>query len=190
MKEEIIKQMLGNEKVGNGLFQYLLEKARLETQKKGHVLLRNGDICQHVWYIEKGLVKSRYFDQTGKELISRFWQEKEYILAKYSFNNGVPALEDIVLLEDSILFSINRSQQQHIDSQFPQITKLARKVHIMDDHHNQLRSHMLTETTAEAYNRFCKEFSISRFKQKDIAAYLNRSAQAISKVRRLRQQKK
>lgn len=184
MKKQMIRQILDNQNISSPVAAYLLEQARLEDHRKGHVLLKNGEICQRVWFLVKGLAKSRYFDQSGKQLITRFWQENSIILAKESFNERTAGKQDLVLLEDSTLLSLDYQQEKVLQSQYPESQRFTRRLHLMDERQNQLRAHLLTLPAAQAYAMFCAEFDCNRFLLQDIAAYLNRTPQSISRVRR------
>lgn len=184
MKKEMIKKVLESANISSGMSSYLLEYARVDSHKKGYLLVHKGQICQRAWFLVKGLAKSRYFDQNGKQLITRFWKENQIILAKESFNLPLPAAEDIVLLENCTLLSVDHRQEQHLGSLFAETQSLARQIHLADERQNQLRSHLLTLSTAQAYGLFCKNFDANRFQLQDIGAYLNRTPQSISRIRR------
>lgn len=187
MKEELISRILAKRIVSRDFSAYLLNQIRVEKLKKGHALLKKGEICHHIWLIEKGLAKSRYFDQTGKQIITRFWKENEIMLAKGSFNDRVPAKEDIILLENAVVVSINFPQAQFIYHTFPESHTIARQIHVTDEHSNRLRFHLLTLPASDAYKAFCQEFKsvpFTRFQQQDIAAYLNLSPHTVSMIRR------
>jgi len=187
MKEKLIASIQAQYHLSKEFTAYLYQVSRLETLKKGRLLQRIGDTSEHIWFLGQGYVKSRYFDQSGKQHITRFWKENELILVKDSFNNKSQALDDIVSMENVTALSVDYQQVQQVLTTYPESNRLSRWVHVTDERSSRLRLNLLTLPTDEAYALFCekfKHFPLNRFLQQDIAAYLNCSPHTISMIRR------
>ena len=42
---------------------------------KGTTLLKSGEKFSQTFFIMSGLIKSRYFDEDGKQIVTRFWKK-------------------------------------------------------------------------------------------------------------------
>ncbi len=52
--------------VKNEIYQHL-ETFTVKKVKKGEIILRQGDICSHTYFVEKGLLRYYSIDKKGKE---------------------------------------------------------------------------------------------------------------------------
>lgn len=86
----------------------LSEKSELEINSvfireefnKGHFLYRAGEVCHHIYYIEKGLARVYYNTPNGKEITQWFFPENSFLTAVDSFYNRKPTMVYCELLED------------------------------------------------------------------------------------------
>ena len=78
-----------------------------EEFSKGHFLFQQGDICRHVFYLEKGLARYYYYSDKGKDITGWFFLENQFLTAMDSFYEHKPTKNYCVLLEDSIVYTIN-----------------------------------------------------------------------------------
>lgn len=187
MKEKLIANMQAQYHLSKEFTAYLYQVSRIETLKKGRLLQRIGDASEHIWFLGHGYLKSRYFDQSGKQHVTRFWKENEFILVKDSFNNKSPASDEIISMEKVTALSVDYQQVQHVLTTYPESNRLGRWLHVTDERSSRLRLNLLTLPTDEAYRQFCekfKNFPLNRLLQQDIAAYLNCSPHTISMIRR------
>src|SRR3982750_741726 len=86
-----------------GVLMTMLKK---ESLPKKTILVRAGDICNRMYFVEKGFVRAFYINR-NQEVTSWFMQENEMIISVNSFYNQLPSNEYIELLEDSELVSIS-----------------------------------------------------------------------------------
>lgn len=76
---------------------------------KGDYLFKEGEICRHMFYIEKGLVRVYYNSVSGKEITAWFSAENTLITALDSFYYRKPTRDYCEVLENSIVYPINFS---------------------------------------------------------------------------------
>jgi CRP-like cAMP-binding protein len=93
--------------------QYILQKCDETTKKKGEVLLEEGKICKHVWFIKKGLLQARQLspsddDKTAKLYTHWFMKEGDIATSVNSFFEELTSDEEIVAAEDSVVFQMSR----------------------------------------------------------------------------------
>lgn len=83
--------------------------AGLFTEKqinKGELLLHNGDICNEIYFINKGLLRAFYHTDKGVEFTRLIKTENEFCSNLQSFSARKPSLENIQALEDSTILVI------------------------------------------------------------------------------------
>lgn len=75
--------------------------------KKGDKLLQPGDICRHLWFIEKGLLRS--FEKGPiKESNNWFMMENDFVTSVSSFFKGIVSTETVEALEDTVYYAITK----------------------------------------------------------------------------------
>ncbi len=86
---------------------------------KGDYLLKEGEVCRHIYFIESGLV--RIFNRlAAKETTSWFLWENDFFISVSSFFRQQPSYENIVALEDGICWGISFDQLREICNRFPE----------------------------------------------------------------------
>ncbi len=154
---------------------------------KGTFLLRPGAICEHVFFVEKGLLRSFTIDSSGKEHIIQFASENWFISDRSSVYFQEPSAFFIDAIEDStvVLLDIdfvNRASE--LSSSFRQYNEKALHNHIR---HQQKRINLLLSASAEErYLNFVKLYPdlMLRVPQWMIASYLGITPESLSRVRK------
>lgn len=160
-----------------------LNHVRLESFEKGAYLLRQGQIAQRLYFIDRGGVKC--FSGRRERII---WAEFEggFITVPYSFNAQVPAQEDLICLEDVQLYSIDhRALVELYTTQLPWATWGRR----FSDHWIEVIEKLYTLQTlpsaTEKYQTLIDSYPylLQRVSLKDMASFLGISAVSISRIR-------
>lgn len=76
---------------------------KMELPKKG-ILLKEGQVCKNLYFVEKGFLRSYMIEKSGKDHTVWFSKERDFILSPYSFFNQQPSSNFIEALEDSVLY--------------------------------------------------------------------------------------
>lgn len=160
----------------------MLEK--LELPKK-HILLKKGNICNHLYFVEKGLARN-FFEEEDKELTNDIILEGELLVSFSSFVSRTTSMETIELLEDSILYAIHYDDLQNLYKTFPIMERIGRM--IAEHHYNSLatKSYRLkfSNTTERYQNLFENKIEIvKRVPIGIIASYLGMSIETLSRIR-------
>jgi CRP-like cAMP-binding protein len=71
--EQLLGELLPELKAG------LISIIKIEEHKKGAILLREGEYCRKVFYVEKGCLRFFYYDDEGKDITHWFIFEGEFI---------------------------------------------------------------------------------------------------------------
>lgn len=155
-----------------------------EVQKKG-LLLRAGHICQHIYFIQKGLLRCFYF-KNDVEISSWFMREGDVIVSVESFFHQATSYESIQALEDSELHYISYRELQDIYHRFPEFNFIAR---VLTEKYYCLSEQRLYSIrmmrASERYDYLLEhhpEF-ILRVPAKYLASYLGITPEMLSKIK-------
>lgn len=163
-----------------------LQKGMLQKKvKKGEIILHEGDAVNHLYYVQKGLLRSYTIDHKGKEHIFLFSSEGWMITDGEALDNNSPAVLFIDALEDSEIQVMEKQlfQAALISTQgLNQMNLLLRKrIYTLEK-----RVRMLMSATAlERYEHFLETYPqiTQRVPQRMIASYLGITPEALSKIR-------
>lgn len=162
----------------------ILESMQLE---KGHLLLRAGAACEHVFFVEKGLLRAFTIDGLGKEHIVQFASEGWFISERNSLYFNEPSLFFIDAIEKTQVVAMGRDFSRVTSDLIPSFTTFNET--LLNNHirHLQKRVVMMLSATAEArYRYFLKQYPdlTKRVPQWMIASYLGITPESLSRVRK------
>ncbi len=149
------------------------------------LLLREGNVCQRVYYIENGLARGFYL-KNEEEITAWFMQEGDWMLAVSSFFGQKPSAEFIELLEETTLLSIHHQDLQKIYRQFPEFNYIGRALTEQYYVMSEERSWSLRrQTTLERYHQLLETNPelLYRAPLKYIASYLGMKPETFSRLR-------
>lgn len=180
------------------LFQYLhsiyplnsdVQSYLMRALKKRELLtntywLREGDVCNKIAFIEKGLMKI-FYTLNNKEIVVWFNRECDIIISVKSFFEQKPSMLAIKTMEPTIVNYIEFSELEYIYKKYADFNFNARKITekyycISEDH--LMLMHLPAK---ERYYALLKQFPwmAKRIKDKYLAAYLGITNVALSKFK-------
>jgi CRP/FNR family transcriptional regulator, anaerobic regulatory protein len=154
--------------------------------KKGEYLLSEGQICKHLYFINKGLVKT-YLLQDGKEYIRQFAAENDFSVDLCSFLSQSTTSFFIQALEDTTAVQINFVDLDALFNSSFHFMKLGKKMAEQSTINLIKRSVSLIKDDATIrYNNFIKERPslLQRVPQFMIASYLGITPESLSRIRK------
>lgn len=162
------------------------EKAITISQyKKGEIILKPGMICNHVSYVNYGLIRS-YYLVDGKEIITTFFNENCYFSDYESFLSRKPTLMYSDVLEDTEVAEINYEDLQIQYGIYPECERAGRLVaEELFIHLSNRNASFLLQTPEQRYVQFLEEYVdiVPRIPQYMIASYLGITPEALSRIR-------
>jgi CRP-like cAMP-binding protein len=190
-----------SENKASGFYSYLLNSAGMGAEKtmqifetlkqskfkKGDILLKMGERCQHSFFVEKGLLRSFKVDETGKEHVIQFAPENWFIVDRSSVYFNDPSESYIEAIEDTEVVFLNENFISKINKISPTFNKFNDK--LLHNHIRQLqkRINLLLGATAETrYLNFIEMYPdlLLRVPQWMIASYLGITPESLSRVRK------
>ncbi len=167
---------------------FLIEKlaAFLFSKKiqKKELLLREGQVNDRMFYVQKGLLRV-YYIHDGKEVNTWFVKEGEFVYACHSFHYEIPSEEYIEAMEDSVIMSIKKEtwlmllRNNHKLALFT-VYEMMSNIAEFAAQSNMLR--MMTGEEKYAYLKTQKKDIIDRISQKHLASYLGVDTTYLSKI--------
>jgi CRP-like cAMP-binding protein len=160
--------------------------------RKRQYLLQAGDVNIYENFVTKGCLRAYTVDAQGEEHIAMFGLEGWWISDLYSFLTNTPATQNIDALEDSEVFSIERSDLDSLYEKVPKFNKFFLKLlqNAFVAHQRRILA-AISQTAEEQYINFVTKYpSIEqRVPQHQIASYLGLSPETISRIRKNQSQR-
>ncbi|WP_337967083.1 Crp/Fnr family transcriptional regulator [uncultured Flavobacterium sp.] len=182
------------------LFQHIekfitLEPSEIDTlesclslsciKKKDHVL-KEGQICDTMYFIAKGCMRQYIINSRGSEQTLQFGIENWWITDYLSYHNHVPSHFYIQAVENTEVIAIEKSVLESLLVEIPKLERYFRIVSQKSFGAAQMRIKFLFTMSAEEryhhFNDLNPEF-VQRVPQYMLASYLDFSAEFMSKIR-------
>lgn len=163
----------------------LLNHLTSRSYAKGELLLRNGDTCRKLFFIDEGLTKT-YFRKEEKEFIMRFFPDKSLFTVVDSFETQTPSHYEIMALEPTAVTSILKTDLETLCKAHHCIETAYRKLMAFATINMMKRiSEMLEENATERYAHFLRDHGtlLQRISLGDLASYLGITQVSLSRIR-------
>ena len=157
----------------------------VREHRKGAVLLKPGQVCDQVSFVNSGLLRT-YFLVDGKEFIIGFFHEGKYFSDYQSFLTRKPTIMYSEALEDTVVADISYDHLQLLYKRYPECERagrlVAEELFILLSTRN---TSFLLDTPEQRYLRFLQDCApvVQRVPQYLIAAFLGITPEALSRVR-------
>ncbi|MEP7373949.1 MAG: Crp/Fnr family transcriptional regulator [Chitinophagaceae bacterium] len=152
---------------------------------KNEYLLTEGKICRHLYFLEQGALRG-FYNLDGKEITHWFGFEKDFVTSFHSFITQEPAVENIQLLEGSILWSISKDTLSALFNRYHEIERLVRIAY--EKYYIRLEERFVNaqfKNATERYQGLLQQTPhiIERVPLGHIASYLGISQETLSRIR-------
>jgi CRP-like cAMP-binding protein len=152
---------------------------------KNEYLIREGQTCQHLYFINDGLLRMFYL-QNGDELTRYFASAGTFATALTSFLTRQPTVENIQALEDTTLLQLHTDDLQRLYAEFPAWERLSRQLFEQAYLFMARRIENFIRLSAEQrYQELVRVAPdlLQRVPQKYIASYLGIHPKSLSRIR-------
>lgn len=154
--------------------------------KKGKHLLRTGEICRHMFFVKKGVVRG-YLKEGNREITTWITAENEMVTVVSSFDFQQPSIMNMQALEDCELLTIGYEDLQNLYNNSPEFNVIARKMLLKYYRDAEARALIARLSNAETKYRHFLELHpnlATRVPLKYIASYLGINFETLSRVRK------
>ena len=99
------------------------------TFQKKEFVLEAGEVCRHIYFIRRGLLRC-YYESDGEEITEWIFGEKKTVVAIHSFYEEETSFEFIHALEETHVFYISHDELMDVYLQFPEFCFVGLKLTI------------------------------------------------------------
>jgi CRP-like cAMP-binding protein len=167
--------------------KYLEFQERMEVPAKT-ILLKEGKISHHYFYIEKGCVRAA-LNKQGADKTVQFFFEKEGLTSLESFLKNTPSLFTIETIEPSVIYLLHKTKIKALMTELGGVPGFAdvilnilaeRQMHYVNEFVSFIR-----DTPEERYQKLLQErpHIVQRVPQHYIASYLGITRVHLSRIK-------
>lgn len=152
---------------------------------KGAIILNEGDVCHHIFWIVKGLVRQFYY-KNKKELTEYMATENTVCMSIESLFKETPSHQILQALEPTVLYALPMHELETVSMKSVNIQMLYRKILEESLIISQQRADMLRfESAQDRYQKLVKTCPqlVLRAPLVYIASYLQMTPETLSRVR-------
>ena len=153
--------------------------------QKGEIILKEGEVCDSIYWIAKGLVRQYYY-KNDKELTEYMATENTICMSIESLFKEQPSHQQIQAIEPTILFALPKAALEREAVKNVNIQMLYRKILEESLIISQVHADMLRfESAQERYAKLVKRSPqlVLRAPLVYIASYLQMTPETLSRVR-------
>lgn len=167
--------------------ELISSKVTLRKVKRKQMILQEGFVCKHYFFVVEGCFKMYAVDEKGNEHNLQFAAENDWISDIGSFHSKKPSKLFIEAIETSVILQI---EQQDLYFLYLNITKLNIIFKVITEHKFiELQNRVLqniSSTSQQRYLNFLEQYPklASRLPNTQIASYLGITPEFLSKIRK------
>ncbi len=173
--------------------EYFTSLLQYKEIRKKDFLLKEGQSCKTISYVQSGALRAFYLDKEGKESTIMFAIHDWWITDMYCFVMDQPAMQNIIAIEDSCVLQLKKADLEMLYVNVPKFERFFRIIMQNSYIREQLRVlQNLSLSAEERYNIFINKYPqlIPHISQKQIASYLGITPEFLSTVRKNKTKKR
>lgn len=155
--------------------------------KKRDFLLKEGEVCKSIYFVEKGCLRMYFVNDKLSEQITQFALDSWWLCDFFSFMDNKPSEYFIQTVEQSEVLCIDAAAYEALCKELPEMERYFRIVMQRAVAASQVRIKFMFELSKEDfYNYFCNSFPdfVQRVPQYMIASYLGLTPEYVSELRK------
>jgi CRP-like cAMP-binding protein len=152
---------------------------------KDEILLEEGEICRHLYFIENGLL--RYFINKDGNDITKFFTDAPYCFtSQVSFTSEKPSTENIQAIERSVIWQTTLTQANDLLELTSWSTFVRKLIQEVQFYTEEILQEIQTETAENRYKKMIESNPqlIQRLPLKYLASYFGIAPQSLSRIRK------
>ena len=152
---------------------------------KGEIILKEGEICRNIYYIDKGLLRQFYY-KNDKELTEHLGVENTIVMCIESLFREEPTRLQVETLEPSIIYALPKQKLEEVALHKVNIQILYRKILEESLILSQVHADLVRfESAQDRYQKLRKLMPqvVLRAPLVYIASYLQMTPETLSRVR-------
>ena len=152
---------------------------------KGEMILEEGEVCENIYYIDKGLIRQFYF-KNGIEVTEHLGADRSIFMCIESLFLEKPTHLQVEAIESSIIYALPKRRLEKVALHNVNIQILYRKILEESLILSQVHADLVRfETAGDRYKKMCKLMPqvVLRAPLVYIASYLQMTPETLSRVR-------
>lgn len=152
---------------------------------KGDMILKEGEVCRCIYFIDKGLVRQFYIKH-GKDVTEHLGDDHSVFMCIESLFKEVPTQLQVEALEPCMIYALPKDRLERVALHNVNIQILYRKILEESLILSQVHADLVRfETAQNRYRRMCKLYPqvVLRAPLLFIASYLQMTPETLSRVR-------
>ncbi len=153
--------------------------------KKGETILAIGEVCEHIYYLDQGLIRQFYYKH-GREVTEHIGADHSIFMCIESLFREEPSKMQVEALENVVIYGLPKDRLELVSLHHVNIQMLYRKILeesliIAQQHADLVRF----ESAQSRYEKMCKTHPqvVLRAPLLHIANYLQMTPETLSRVR-------
>lgn len=152
---------------------------------KGEMILREGEICENIYYIERGLIR-QFYSKHDKVITEHLGEDHTIFMCIESLFKEEPTRIQVEALEPTLIYALPKRRLEEVAIRNVNIQMLYRKILEESLIISQVHADLVRFETAQArYKMMCKRWPqvVLRAPLVYIASYLQMTPETLSRVR-------
>src|SRR5258705_1445392 len=178
--------------LSEGIKDYFRKHSYSCSFRKGKLLLKAGQLCEHIYFVKKGAVRG-FIKEGKKDITTWITAENEVVSSISALDVREPALENMQAIENCELIALTYADFQNLHIKFPEFNIVARKVLQKYYKDAEGRAFIVRLSNAEnKYRLFITRYGhlANRIPLTYIASFLGITLETLSRVRKRLSSKK
>ena len=158
---------------------------RPEKYAKGQIILKEGDICKSIYYIDKGMIR-QFYHKNDRIVTEHLGEDRTIFMSIESLFKEEPSRIQIEAIEPTLIFALPKVDLERVALHNVNIQLLYRKILEESLIISQIHADLVRFETAQTrYKRMCKLMPqvVLRAPLVYIASYLQMTPETLSRVR-------
>ena len=158
---------------------------RPERYAKGQIILKEGDICRSIYYIDKGMIR-QFYHKNDRIVTEHLGEERTIFMSIESLFKEEPSRIQIEAIEPTLIYALPKVDLERVALHNVNIQLLYRKILEESRILSQIHADLVRFETAQTrYKRMCKLMPqvVLRAPLVYIASYLQMTPETLSRVR-------
>ena len=171
---------------------FFLSLLKSKNIAKKTYVLKEGQICKHIYFVQSGTLRAFHVDKQSKESTMMFAIADWWITDMYCFLNEKPAMVNIEAIEDSCLYQLSKVNLELLYLKVPKFERFFRILMQNAYTREQLRViENLSLSSEQRYESFLRKYPhiANAITQKQIASYLGITPEFLSAIRKKKSKK-
>ncbi len=152
---------------------------------KNEMILKTGEVCRNIYYIDRGLIRQFYF-KNGKEVTENLCVDHSVFMCIESLFREEPTRLQVEALEQTIIYALPKERLEEVALHNVNIQILYRKILEESLILSQIHADLVRfESAQDKYKRLCKSSPqiVLRAPLVYIASFLQMTPETLSRVR-------